>query len=120
MSPIPATISARLICDDQDVSEPGEFQFLDKRWNVTRGRLSAWYVELGCPRCGRAQERQLAPAGDRHAAQSHLRWDGNVPLPSVFGRIVIAPHGACPGWAGHLEGGEFRTDPALVKREARS
>ncbi|MFT6461932.1 MAG: hypothetical protein ACJA0Y_001434 [Maricaulis maris] len=112
---LPATIPGRLICDDQDVSEPGEFQFLNARWKATRGRLSAFYIELACPRCGMAHERGLAPAGDRHAAQALLRWDGNVALPTVFGRLVIRPHGGCAGWSGHLEGGEFRTDRALLR-----
>lgn len=115
---IAATIPARLIPDTDDVGKPGQYQFLDKRWNVTRGRLSAWRVEIGCPRCGLAQEFALAPAGDRHARQDQLRWDGNVQLPTVFGRIEIRAHGSCTGWTGHFEGGEFRTDPVLVKREA--
>ncbi|RKQ95438.1 hypothetical protein [Maricaulis maris] len=113
---IPATIPGRLICDTQDVSEPGEFQFLDHNWNVTRGRLSAWRVELACPRCGRAVERQLAAAGDRHGAADTLRWDGTVPAPTIYGRLRFAPHGSCAGWSGHLEGGEFRTDPALLRK----
>ena len=114
----PLTLQACLIPDTDDVAKPGQYQLLDKRWNVTRGRLSAWRIEIGCPCCGHATEFELSPAGDRRGVQGHLRWDGNVQLPTVFGRIVIAGHGPCGGWSGHLEGGVFRTDAALVAREA--
>ena len=114
---IRATIPGRLICDDQDVREPGDFQFLDGRWNVTRGRLYARRLELACPRCGAAREVILAPAGHQRPGKGELRWDGNIPLPTVYGPVLVQPHGACPGWRGFLEGGEFRTDKALLARE---
>ena len=114
---IRATVPGRLICDDQDVSAPGEYQYLDGRWNVTRGRLYARRLELACPRCGKAHELLLAPAGHVKPAAGELRWDGTILAPTVYGPIVIRPHGACPGWRGRLEGGELRTDAALLKRE---